>query len=45
MTTQPKKRVFLSFVYEDIAQVNGLAGLSRTRTTSWMHTTSRSGRP
>ena len=27
MTTQRKKRVFLSFAYEDINQVNGLRGL------------------
>ena len=27
MTSQQKKRIFLSFAYEDIAQVNGLRGL------------------
>ena len=27
MATQPKKRVFLSFDYDDLAQVNGLRGL------------------
>ena len=27
MSTQQKKRIFLSFAYEDVAQVNGLRGL------------------
>ena len=27
MTTQPKKRVFLSFDHDDAAQVNGLRGV------------------
>lgn len=27
MTTQPKKRVFLSFDHDDLAQVNGLRGV------------------